>query len=581
MVWPDRRPKPAMWEHKRLAAPVRIGGSPSDLAGGRVEIAQPPALHAISAGSRARYSLTVDGVEVAGGPFDLPALGPGERATIGLPGWETPDGATGEAFLTVTVTHGRRRRHGLRPASRSCALQLRGLGREPGAGGRRRPRRPGRSDRRGRRRRPPRPSAPGRVAGALAVARPDRQRPDRRDGRALARVGLDRLERRPGTVERAGATTTVRDTYVADRGGDRRSRTRPPTRPSPTAAIPVDESVDIPAELDDLARVGTVLEVVPGPREPALVRHRPARDLPGSQARRAWSAAGVDGHRPVRPVHPAPGERRPRRRALAGARRGGRRRGLRIDLDAPGQVSVTHHRAADLAAATHDVDLRARRRDGHPPRCRPSRPGHRQLRPGHAARVPGSRPAGTSGAGPCATSRAADPCRSSWAPETRTFHLRNDLVSYVMRVHDDGSARPPAFRRRRWRPAGRTRPARARRLRRLREPRRRPGRARVPDDRDRATSGSRRSTVEHADGSTVLALAYARPPDRAGQARLGGRRCPRPTSRTTRRPTRSRSRSATRVGGLAVDLAYTIFRDHPAIARSARIRNDGAAPRSG
>ena len=34
-------------------------------------------------------------------PFDLPALGPGERATVDLPGWETPDGATGEAFLTV------------------------------------------------------------------------------------------------------------------------------------------------------------------------------------------------------------------------------------------------------------------------------------------------------------------------------------------------------------------------------------------------------------------------------------------------------------------------------------------------
>ena len=26
MVWPDRRPKPAMWEHRRLAAPVRIAG---------------------------------------------------------------------------------------------------------------------------------------------------------------------------------------------------------------------------------------------------------------------------------------------------------------------------------------------------------------------------------------------------------------------------------------------------------------------------------------------------------------------------------------------------------------------------
>ena len=39
MVWPDRRPKPAMWEHKRLAAPVRIGGEAADLARGRVEIA--------------------------------------------------------------------------------------------------------------------------------------------------------------------------------------------------------------------------------------------------------------------------------------------------------------------------------------------------------------------------------------------------------------------------------------------------------------------------------------------------------------------------------------------------------------
>ena len=31
--------------------------------------------------------------------------------------------------------------------------------------------------------------------------------------------------------------------------------------------------------------------------------------------------------------------------------------GLRIDLDEPRQVSVTHLRAADLAAATHDIDV--------------------------------------------------------------------------------------------------------------------------------------------------------------------------------------------------------------------------------
>ena len=35
-------------------------------------------------------------------------------------------------------------------------------------------------------------------------------------------------------------------------------------------------------------------------------------------------------------------------------------RSLRLELDRPGQVSATHFRAADLAVATHDVDLEAR-----------------------------------------------------------------------------------------------------------------------------------------------------------------------------------------------------------------------------
>jgi beta-galactosidase len=35
----------------------------------------------------------------------------------------------------------------------------------------------------------------------------------------------------------------------------------------------------------------------------------------------------------------------------------GKTGGIRIELDEPRQVSVTHHRAADLATATHDIDL--------------------------------------------------------------------------------------------------------------------------------------------------------------------------------------------------------------------------------
>ena len=59
MVWPDRRPKPAMWEHKRLAAPVRIGGSPDDLAGGPGRGRQPPAFHRPRLAPRPATALTI------------------------------------------------------------------------------------------------------------------------------------------------------------------------------------------------------------------------------------------------------------------------------------------------------------------------------------------------------------------------------------------------------------------------------------------------------------------------------------------------------------------------------------------
>src|SRR6185369_11324175 len=103
MVWPDRRPKPAMWEHRRLAAPVRISGSPRDLAAGRVELANHQ--HFSDLGwLRASYSLTVDGEETAAGAFGLPDLAPGERGSVALPGWVAPSAADGEAFLTVSLT---------------------------------------------------------------------------------------------------------------------------------------------------------------------------------------------------------------------------------------------------------------------------------------------------------------------------------------------------------------------------------------------------------------------------------------------------------------------------------------------
>ena len=67
MVWPDRRPKPAMWEHKRLAAPVRIGGPAAGRRRPAGSRSPTTSTSPISAGCGRPTSLTVDGVEIAGG----------------------------------------------------------------------------------------------------------------------------------------------------------------------------------------------------------------------------------------------------------------------------------------------------------------------------------------------------------------------------------------------------------------------------------------------------------------------------------------------------------------------------------
>ena len=173
-----------------------------------------------------------------------------------------------------------------------------------------------------------------------------------------ADAGVDRLERRLRLDRATVATRRPSAASYATAAGHRRSRTSSDLHArSPTAASRVAETRRLPAALADLARVGTVLELVPGLERLALVRERArTRRTRTASAAALVGALGVDRRRPVRPVHPPAGERRPRRRPLARAADGDGR-GLRIELDEPRQVSVTHLRAADLAAATHDVDL--------------------------------------------------------------------------------------------------------------------------------------------------------------------------------------------------------------------------------
>ena len=171
-----------------------------------------------------------------------------------------------------------------------------------------------------------------------------------------AELGVDRLERRLVSIERDGATTVVSDTY-ATRGA--------------AIEIPHEARYTRPRRRRDRGdRDG---------RDPRLARPtspvsgRCSRWRPGSSALR-WFGSGPHETYPDR-----------KRGGLVGVwestvteqyvpyvrpqENGGHAdvrwleltdddgNGLRIELAAPAQVSATHLRAADLAAATHDVDV--------------------------------------------------------------------------------------------------------------------------------------------------------------------------------------------------------------------------------
>jgi beta-galactosidase len=347
MVWPDRRPKPAMWEHKRLAAPVRIAGVPADLACGRVEIANHQDFTDLG-WLRAAYSLTADGMELASGPFDLPALGPRDRATIELPGWVRPVDAFAETFLTIRITTAEELpwaprdievcslQLSIEPARKRCVVDA-----------------PGEA--------PVAVDAAGRLVHPLLAAPPALslwRAPtdnDRIGGMAdrWADAGVGRLERRLVSVERHRAETFVRSEFTTAAGIAIAHEAV--YRRLADGALRVTETVDLPDSLADLARVGTVFELVPGLETLRWFGSGPHETYPDRKRSgivAIWESTVDEQY--VAYIRPQENGGHADVRWFELTDEGRR---VRIDLDEPRQVSVTHVRAADLATATHDIDV--------------------------------------------------------------------------------------------------------------------------------------------------------------------------------------------------------------------------------
>ena len=355
LVFPDRSPKPALWEHRHLASPVRISGAPGDLAAGRVTITNRQYVRGLD-WLAATWELATESGTLASGDVELPAIGPGASATVVLSGWPDADRlADTEAWLTIRFRTPVELAWA--PAGfEVCAGQL-PVGAAAAASASADP--------------TVDPDAPAvQVDAAGLLVHPLLAAPptlslwraptdnDRIGGMGAQWVawGLDRLSRTLDGIDRDGSTVVVRSTYL----GSASVAASHVQRLSPLAngGVRVEEEVEIPAELTDLARVGTVFETVPGLEQLTWFGAGPHETYPDRKRGGllgAWQSTVTE--QAVRYARPQENGGHADGRWLelrdaAGA-------GARITLGKPSQVSATHFRAADLDAARHDVELKA------------------------------------------------------------------------------------------------------------------------------------------------------------------------------------------------------------------------------
>ncbi|WP_328767374.1 glycoside hydrolase family 2 TIM barrel-domain containing protein [Streptomyces sp. NBC_00286] len=340
VVFPDRTPKPAMYEHREIAAPVRLTYDQGVLLVHNRQHFR--TLEWLAA--EWRLVRADGGTESA--PAELPDVLPGESAAVPVP-FPLPSSRAAEAWLTLRVTTAGDEAWAPR-GTEVCLPQVR-LGGAVAA------------------------AAPTPVTGPPAevdeegllvhpmLAAPPvlslwRAPTDNDEiGGMAARWrdwGLDTLVRKVVGVERDGGRVTVRAEYETGAGNVRHEQVITPV----AGGLRIEESAELPDALDDVARVGTVFETVGGLDALDWYGQGPWESYPDR------STGAPVGHHSLPVDELFTPYLRPQE---SGGRHGVRRftlsapdaTGLAVELGAPSQVSVTRHRAEDLAAATHHDEL--------------------------------------------------------------------------------------------------------------------------------------------------------------------------------------------------------------------------------
>ena len=569
ITFPDRSPKPAIFEHMALASPVRAASDPAAIAAareGRVTLENRGGFRDARLAPRDLGGLGrrgVDGVRRAAAA----AIAAGRVRRGRDPGLRAPRGRRRRALADAALPHGRGRRLG--------GGRLRD---RLGAGGARR-----RRSSRHRARRTTQgwtgdvaiddegyllhPSFAAPPALSLWRAPTDNDRIGGMGGRWAA-WGLPSLTRRLDGIERAADAVTVRATWTTATGLEIGHTQR---LAAAGGRIRVEETVEVPAELDDLPRVGTVLELAAGHEAFEWFGRGPARDVPGPGAGRAGRAGGR------RPSPTSSCRTSGRRRTAATPTRAGSGSARR----AAGSASTSTGRARS-PPPTRPPPTSTRRRTTSS--CGP--------RPETIVHIDAAhRGLGTASCGPDtlepyvlrrrhlplgldAERRGGRGVTIDWDAAAREWHLENGRVASrcaCSRTAGSGHLHAGAPAATRRLPAA-PRPADSRAT----QPGRRAGRARGPG------AGRRRLPGPGAGRRGAGRLDRPRPRGtRSTGSSPASRSCPASRRRTPRRTTRrrrSRSTSSTRRRACGSRVRTRCSRTAPVVARSLTLANGGGAP---
>ncbi|MFD7047446.1 glycoside hydrolase family 2 TIM barrel-domain containing protein [Streptomyces mirabilis] len=338
VVFPDRTPKPVMYEHREIAAPVRLA-----YVGGELRLTNHQHFRGLE-WLTAEWELSLAEGGTLTAAAELPDVRAGESVAVPMPFTLPEDG--GEAWLTLRVTTADEEAWAPR-GTEVCVPQVRLRAATP-VGSAVLPDSAVEVDEDGLLVHPLLTAAP-----VLSLWRTPTDN-DELGGMAVRwrAWGLDAPERKLVDVRREDGSVTVVAEYATLAGAVRHEQVF--TRVE--GGVRIEETAQLPAALDDVPRVGSVFETVAGLDVLEWYGQGPWESYPDR------STGAPVGHHSLPVDELFTPYLRPQE---SGGRHGVRRftlsapdaTGCAVALDEPRQVTVTRYRAADLAAATHHDEL--------------------------------------------------------------------------------------------------------------------------------------------------------------------------------------------------------------------------------